>query len=125
MTAKTAESNASPMSSLSPKEKKSVPPPPPKSILRKPREKFPEHPDTVSEGVAPHKEMPIKDVPPNARWTKINRKLVNPEALGQDGIRFDEYVDHVIVQKTMDLEEIEKYTRKTAKIREKRRSLGA
>ena len=104
-------------------EEKPVPPPAPKSILRKPREKFPEHPDTVREGVAPHKEMPKKDVPPNARWTKINRKLVNPEALEQDGIRFNEYVDHVIVLKAMDLEEIEKYTRKTAEIREKRRLL--
>ena len=104
-------------------EEKPVPPPPPKGILRKPREKFPEHPDTVREGVAPHKEMPKKDVPPNARWTKINRKLVNPEALEEDGIRFNEYVDHVIVLKAMDLEEIEKYTRKTAEIREKRRLL--
>ena len=104
-------------------EEKPVPPPAPKSILRKPRERFPEHPDTVREGVAPHKEMPKKDVPPNARWTKINRKLVNPEALEQDGIRFNEYVDHVIVLKAMDLEEIEKYTRKTAEIREKRRLL--
>ena len=106
-----------------PNEEKPLPPPPPKGILRKPREKFPEHPDTVREGVAPHKEMPKKDVPPNARWTKINRKLVNPEALEQDGIRFNEYVDHVIVLKAMDLEEIEKYTRKTAEIREKRRLL--
>ncbi len=104
---------------------KPAPPPAPKSILRKPRDKFPEHPDTVREGVAPHKEMPKKDVPPNARWTKINRKLVNPEALEQDGIRFNEYVDHVIVLKAMDLEEIEKYTRKTAEIREKRRMLMA
>ena len=106
-------------------EEKPMPPPAPKSILRKPRDKFPEHPDTVREGVAPHKEMPKKDVPPNARWTKINRKLVNPEALEQDGIRFNEYVDHVIVLKAMDLEEIEKYTRKTAEIREKRRLLMA
>ena len=104
-------------------EEKPAPPPAPKSILRKPRDKFPEHPDTVREGVAPHREMPKKDVPPNARWTKINRKLVNPEALEQDGIRFNEYVDHVIVLKAMDLEEIEKYTRKTAEIREKRRLL--
>ena len=104
-------------------EEKPAPPPAPKSILRKPRDKFPEHPDTVREGVAPHKEMPKKDVPANARWTKINRKLVNPEALEQDGIRFNEYVDHVIVLKAMDLEEIEKYTRKTAEIREKRRML--
>ena len=48
---------------------------------------------------------------------------MNPEALEQDGIRFNEYVDHVIVLKAMDLEEIEKYTKKTAEIREKRRLL--
>ena len=106
-------------------EEKPVPPPAPKSIHRKTSDKFPEKPDKVREGVAPHKEMPKKDVPPNARWTKINRKLVNPEALEQDGIRFNEYVDHVIVLKAMDLEEIEKYTKKTAEIREKRRlSMG-
>ena len=101
-------------------DEKPAPPPAPKSILRKPRDKFPEHPDDVREGVAPHREMPKKDVPANARWTKINRKLVNPESLEQDGIRFNEYVDHVIVLKAMDLEEIEKYARKTAEIREKR-----
>ena len=104
-------------------DEKPAPPPAPKSILRKPRDKFPEHPDEVREGVAPHREMPKKDVPPNARWTKINRKLVNPEALEQDGIRFNAYVDHVIVLKAMDLEEIEKYARKTAEIREKRQPL--
>lgn len=108
-----------------PNEDKPTPPPVPKGILRKPREKFPEHPDTVREGVAPHKDAGKKDVPPNARWTKINRKLVNPEALEQDGIRFNEYVDYVIVLKAMDLEEIEKYTRKTQEIREKRRLMAA
>ena len=106
-------------------DEKPAPPPAPKSILRKPRDKFPEHPDDVREGVAPHREMPKKDVPANARWTKINRKLVNPESLEQDGIRFNEYVDHVIVLKAMDLEEIEKYARKTAEIREKRQLLMA
>ena len=94
--------------------------PAPKSILRNPHDKSSEHPDDVREGVAPHRDMPKKAVPANARWTKINRKLVSPESLRQDGIRFNEYVDHVIVLKVMDLEEIEKYTRKTAEIREKR-----
>ncbi|KAL6718872.1 hypothetical protein ACLMJK_003106 [Lecanora helva] len=104
-------------------EEKSEPKPPPKGILRKPREQFPEYPPTEREGVAPHKDDKKKDVPPNARWTKIDRRLVNPEALEQDGIRFNEFVDHVIVLKVMDREEIEKYTQKTAEIREKRRML--
>ena len=104
-------------------DEKSEPKPPPKGILRKPREQFPEYPATEREGVAPHKDDKKKDVPPNARWTKIDRRLVNPEALEQDGVRFNEFVDHVIVLKVMDREEIEKYTQKTAEIREKRRML--
>ena len=104
-------------------EERSEPKPPPKGILRKPRDQFPEYPATMREGVAPHKDDKKKDVPPNARWTKIDRRLVNPEALEQDGIRFNEFVDHVIVLKVMDREEIEKYTQKTAEIREKRRLL--
>lgn len=108
---------------VTPSNEEKPPPPAPKSILRKPREKFPEHPTTVREGVAPHKDQKKKDVPPNARWTKIDRRFVNPEALEADGIRFNEFVDHVIVLKVMDIEEIEKYTQKTAEIRANRRML--
>lgn len=108
---------------VTPSNEDKPPPPAPKSILRKPREKFPEHPTTVREGVAPHKDQKKKDVPPNARWTKIDRRFVNPEALEADGIRFNEFVDHVIVLKVMDIEEIEKYTQKTAEIRAQRRLL--
>ena len=98
------------------------PPAPPKGILRKPRDRFPEHPATEREGVAPHKDdLKKKNVPPGARWTKINRQLVNPEALEQDGIRFNEFPDHVIVLKVMDKDEIMKYAKKTAEIREARR----
>lgn len=104
-------------------DENSEPKPPPKGILRKPREQFPEYPATVREGVAPHKDDKKKDVPRNARWTKIDRRLVNPEALEQDGVRFNEFVDHVIVLKVMDREEIEKYTQKTAEIRANRRLL--
>ena len=106
-------------------ESKPVPPPSPKSILRNPRGRFPVIPITVRDGVAPHKGSSKKEIPPDARWTKIDRNLVSPEALAQDGIMFNEYVDHVIVLKVMDSEEIEKYKRKTAEIREQRRSLGA
>ncbi|MCJ1458179.1 hypothetical protein MMC28_008550 [Mycoblastus sanguinarius] len=106
-------------------EDKPEPPPAPKSILRKPRERFPEHPTAVREGVAPLKDAGKKDVPPNARWTKINRKLVNPESLEADGIRFEQHPDYVIVLKVMDQEEIQKYAAKTAEIREKRRALMA
>ncbi|KAL2053656.1 hypothetical protein ABVK25_005960 [Lepraria finkii] len=109
----------------SPEEEVKQPPPPPKGILRKPRDRFPEHPATEREGVAPHKDQVKKNVPPGARWTKIKRELVNPESLEQDGIRFNEFPDHVIVLKVMDTEEIMKYAKKTADIRAQRRMLMA
>ena len=108
---------------VEPSNEDKPPPAPPKSILRKPRDKFPEHPATEREGVAPHKDAVKKNVPPGARWTKIKRELVNPESLEQDGIRFNEFPDHIIVLKVMDTEEIMKYAKKTAEIREGRRKL--
>ena len=29
------------------------------------------------------------EIPPDAKWTRINRRLVSPEVLGQDGRRFE------------------------------------
>ncbi|KAL8685860.1 MAG: hypothetical protein Q9224_005641, partial [Gallowayella concinna] len=82
-------------------------PPAPKSILRAPREKFPEDPAPVREGVAPLKDAGKKGIPPNARWTKIDRKLVNPEALEAGNERYEERVDYVIVLRVLTKEEIE------------------
>ncbi|KAL9100327.1 MAG: hypothetical protein Q9187_009380, partial [Circinaria calcarea] len=96
------------------------PEPKPKGILRPPREKFPEDPAPIREGVAPLKEAGKKGVPPNARWTKIDRKLVNPEALDLGNERYEERVDYVIVLRVLTKEEIEKYAKKTQDIREAR-----
>jgi hypothetical protein len=95
-------------------------PPVVKSILRQPREKFPEDPAPVREGVAPLKDAGKKGIPPNARWTKIDRKLVNPEALEQGNERYEERVDYVIVLRVLTKEEIEQYTAKTNEIRQRR-----
>ena len=103
---------------VSPKDKE--PEPRPKGILRPPREKFPEDPAPVREGVAPLKDAGKKGIPPNARWTKIDRKLVNPEALEMGNERFEERVDSVIVLRVLTKEEIEQYAKKTAEIREMR-----
>ena len=99
-----------------------LPPPPPKGILKKAKDKFPEPPNPVREGVAPL-DAAKKGIPPEARWTRINRRLVNPEALEQEGVRFEEYPDYVIVLKVLDQEEINKFAHKTHEIREKRRAL--
>lgn len=102
--------------------KPSLPPPPPKGILKKAKDKFPEPPNPVREGVAPL-DAAKKGIPPEARWTRINRRLVNPEALEQEGVRFEEYPDYVIVLKVLNQEEISKYAQKTHEIREKRRAM--
>ena len=94
--------------------------PAPKGILKPPREKFPEEPSTVREGVAPL-DAAKKGIPPEARWTRINRRLVNPEALEQEGVRFEEFPDHVIVLKVLNQDEIARYTQRTHEIRERRR----
>ncbi|KAL8652791.1 MAG: hypothetical protein Q9226_004118 [Calogaya cf. arnoldii] len=95
-------------------------PPAPKSILRPPREKFPEDPAPVREGVAPLKDAGKKGIPPNARWTKIDRKLVNPEALEAGNERYEERVDYVIVLRVLTKEEIEQYAAKTQELRAQR-----
>ncbi|KAL9124019.1 MAG: hypothetical protein Q9217_006606, partial [Psora testacea] len=97
-----------------------APKPPPKGILKPPREKFPEEPSTIREGVAPL-EAAKKGIPPEARWTRINRRLVNPEALEMENVRFEEFPDHVIVLKVLNQEEIAKFTKLTHEVRERRR----
>ena len=96
----------------------------PKGILRPPREKFPEDPAPVREGVAPLKDAGKKGIPPNARWTKIDRKLVNPAALNQGNERFEERPDYVIVLRVLTKEEIEAYAQRTQEIRGKRPALA-
>lgn len=97
------------------------PPPQPKGILRKPTEKFPEEPEPVREGVAPHKsQLKGKDIPVNARWTKIDRKLVNPEALDDAKERYEERLDCVIVLRVLTKQEIQKLADRTKEIREAR-----
>ncbi|OCK85624.1 hypothetical protein K432DRAFT_19324 [Lepidopterella palustris CBS 459.81] len=96
-------------------------PPPPKGILRKPTEKFPEDPNPIREGVAPLKDAKKgKDIPPGARWTKIDRRLVNPQALNEAHERFEERMDCVIVLRVLTKEDIQKLADRTAQIREMR-----
>ncbi|CAN8100781.1 unnamed protein product [Discula destructiva] len=93
-----------------------------KGILKQPRPQFPEEPNPVREGVAPHKDDKTKgSVPPGARWTKISRKLVNPDALTIGKERFEVRDDFVIVLRVLSKEEIEAYTAATAQLRDMRR----
>lgn len=58
-----------------------------------------------------------KGIPPGARWTKIDRRLVNPEALERANERFEERQDFVIVLRVLTKEEIQKLADRTRDIR--------
>ena len=88
-----------------------------KGILRRPTEKFPEHTEFYREGVTPLGSS--RNIPPNARWTKIMRKLVSPEALEFGSERFEERQDYVIVLRVLTKDEIEQYALKTQELRSK------
>ena len=93
-----------------------------KGILRKPTEKFPEHPNSVREGVTPLKDRLKKDgagkeIPDGAKWTKIDRRLVNPQALEEKGERFEERQDFVIVLRVLTKDEIQEFATRTNEIR--------
>ncbi|KAM0722633.1 hypothetical protein Q7P37_002074 [Cladosporium fusiforme] len=94
----------------------------PKGILKKPTAVFPEDPNAVREGVAPLKDANKKGIPPGARWTKIDRRLVNPEALEKSNERFEERQDFVIVLRVLTKEEIQKLADRTRDIREAARA---
>ncbi|KAL4911001.1 hypothetical protein BDW74DRAFT_4707 [Aspergillus multicolor] len=88
-----------------------------KGILRAPREKFPEDPNPEREGVARLKDATDGGIPPGARWTKIDRRLVNPAALEAGRERFEERGDSVIVLRVLTREEIQEYANNTQEIR--------
>ncbi|KAB8279100.1 hypothetical protein BDV30DRAFT_71792 [Aspergillus minisclerotigenes] len=89
---------------------------PPKGILKPPRDRFPEEPNPVREGVA--SSINVRTIPPGARWTKIDRRLVNPGALERGGERFEERGDHLIVFRVLSKEEIQAYAILTQEIRD-------
>ncbi|KAK4452751.1 hypothetical protein QBC34DRAFT_29307 [Podospora aff. communis PSN243] len=94
-----------------------------KGILKQPTPNFPEEVDAGREGIAPHKSDNAKgEVPAWARWTKISRKMVNPEALTIGKERFEVKDDFVIVLRVLTKEEIQAYADSTATLRERRRT---
>ncbi|KAI9046834.1 hypothetical protein LZ554_008915 [Drepanopeziza brunnea f. sp. 'monogermtubi'] len=98
---------------------------PVKGILRQPKEKFPEDPAPIREGVAPLKDAKKDGIPPDARWTKISRKLVNPEALEAGKERFEAREDFVIVLRVLSRDEVQGYAEVTQRIRSSREELEA
>jgi hypothetical protein len=58
-------------------------------------------------------------IPPTARWTKIDRRLVNPAALEAGNERYEERPEFVIVLRVLTKEEIQAYALKTQELRRK------
>jgi hypothetical protein len=87
--------------------------------LKVPTKQFQEDPNPAREGVAPLKDAKKGGIPIDARWTKLSRTLVNPEALKAAKERFEATDDFVIVLRVLDREEIDEYARATQKIRSK------
>ncbi|CAJ2504066.1 Uu.00g114600.m01.CDS01 [Anthostomella pinea] len=92
-----------------------------KGILKQPKVKFPEDNHPIREGVAPHKDDKTKkDVPPGARWTRIHRKMVNPEALTIGKERFEVRDNFVIVLRVLSKDEVQAYAVATQQLRARR-----
>lgn len=96
-----------------------------KGILKQPKVRFPEDANPIREGVAPHKEdKKLREAPAGAKWTKISRKIVNPEALTIGKERFEVRDDFVIVLRVLSKEEIQAYASATVVLRGKPYSLS-
>ncbi|KAF5003298.1 hypothetical protein FDECE_10149 [Fusarium decemcellulare] len=92
----------------------------PEGILKAPKYSFPEDPDPIREGVAPHKDDPkAREAPEGAKWTKISRKVVDAEALTIGKERFEVRDDFVIVLRVLSKEEIQAYASATIVLRER------
>lgn len=93
-------------------------------ILEKPTEKSPDGPESIQDDLSSFEIEPAKIVPPNARWTKIDRRLVNPQALEEAKERFEERLDCVIVLRVLTKVEIQTLANRTRDIREMREANG-
>lgn len=89
-----------------------------KSILKPPRASFPEDAIPIREGTAPRDDTKMRPgVPHDANWTKIDRRLVSPEALDTGDEPYEVRPDYVIVLRVLSKEEIQMYAAKTEEIR--------
>lgn len=127
----TAEEKERRVTIVEPSKDEPAPEVPVKGILRRPTKVFPEYPNPIREGVTPLKERlekkgaSAKEIPKDAKWTKIDRKLVNPQALEEKGVRFEERLDCVIVLSVLTRDEISAFAKRTEEIRGKHECIQA
>ncbi|KAF2787070.1 hypothetical protein K505DRAFT_379832 [Melanomma pulvis-pyrius CBS 109.77] len=56
-------------------------------------------------------------IPPGVRWTKIDRRLVNPEALEEAAEKFEEWEHCVVVFRVLSRDEVRGFAERTREIR--------
>lgn len=64
-------------------------------------------------------DVPFKSVPEGARWTRIDRSMVDPTILEVAGEKFWERSDYVVVLRLLSREEIQRYADRTRNYRSK------
>ncbi|KAK5636974.1 hypothetical protein RRF57_012686 [Xylaria bambusicola] len=62
-----------------------------------------------------------REIPPDAKWTRIRRSLVSPEVLAREGLRYEARPEFVAVLGELKREDVADLARKTADVRNARR----
>lgn len=80
--------------------------------------------NTDNESARPHHPRPSppdhpqdKAIPAGARWTKIDRRLVNAQSLEESNERFEQHEDYIIVMRVLTRTEIMRFAERTRYIR--------
>jgi hypothetical protein len=61
-----------------------------------------------------------RDIPLEAKWTRIRRSLVSPEVLNQAGVRYEARPDFVAILGVFTKEEIAQFARRSEEVRKRR-----
>jgi hypothetical protein len=88
-----------------------------KGILRPPTAHFPDDQNPTKKLAAALELGTAKAIPADARWTKIDRRLVNPQALEEAGEKFEERIESVVVLRVLKREEVQWLADRTQQIR--------
>ena len=72
----------------------------------------------------PPEKAPATGVPADARWTKLDRKLVSPEALATGNDQYEVRKDHILVFRPLKKQEIERYANLTLEMKEEANRTG-
>lgn len=66
--------------------------------------------------VGSESEASKDEIPPDAQWTKIERRLIDPRVLQESCENFEELPNHIIVHRVLTREEIDKYVSRSQEL---------